>query len=167
MWMLSWIGVHGLALWALALADTALTPSTNTIMFFGLAPTLGLLQAGLLPPVEGRWQWPVLTSAGMLIGVFTACLYPWHVGFVLGLSQFSLLKESGYRRAGLWLLASTAGWLAGEIASVVVTGSTFPWGTNRPDSAAIVGVVYGSSTAFALRRLKKDGRQPRQPWSTP
>lgn len=131
-----------------------------------IRPALGLWQAALLPAVDGRWQWPVLTCAGVLIAQFFPWLFAWQFGLLLGLAQFGLLQESGYRRAGLWLVASSAGWAAGGlVGSLWVAPATAELGCDP--AAAITGLLYGAATAAALAVLQRDGRQPRRPWSEP
>jgi len=163
---LIWIVGHAALFGGTALLSRSGISGGSSIAFFGFAPALGLWQAALLPAVDGRWQWPILTCAGVLIAQFFPWLFAWQLGLLVGLAQFSLLQESGYRRAGLWLVASSAGWAAGGlVSSFWITPVTAELGCDP--AAAITGLLYGAATAAALAVLQRDGRQPRRPWSEP
>jgi len=166
-----WTLGHGLLFFAFAASLLATGPRSHLILSLAFGPVLGVVQSWLIPTVEDRWTWPVLTCAGALMAFFVGCPWPAHVGLMLGLAQFSAFSAAGYRGGPLWLLASGVGWLNGILVGRAAADIAFAGVRTHPlwlpVAAMVLGLVYGLTTALVFLSLRDEDRQPGRPWSSP
>lgn len=164
-----WTVAHTFLFPALIVASRTIGPRGDLVLLLVGAPILGILQAMLIPAVEDRWIWPILTCAGTLIALFFGCTGLLSVGLMLGLAQCHLLTAAGHCWGPLWIPASGLGWLGGLTAGQLVANALLQGG--RADSMwlplamAILGLTYGLGTGLTFALFREGAREPGRPWS--
>jgi hypothetical protein len=167
--ILLWTVAHTFLFPALIVASRTIGPRGDLVLLLVGAPILGILQAMLIPAVEGRWIWPILTCAGALIALFFCCTGLLSVGLMLGLAQCHFLTAAGHRWGPLWIPASGLGWLGGLVAGQFVANALLQAG--RADARwlplvmAILGLTYGLATGLTFVLFREEAREPGRPWS--
>ena len=166
-----WTLAHGLLFLAFAAGPLTTGRPSHLTLLLVFVPIVGIVQSWMVPAVEDRWTWPVLTCAGGLMALFVCCPWPVHVGLMLGLAQFHVFTAAGYRWGPLWLPASALGWLNGVLAGCAAADCVFGGVRSNPLwftlAATVLGLVYGLTTALVFLALRERDREPGRPWASP
>lgn len=107
-------------------------------------------------PVAAAAAGAVIFAGGTVVGVDAGWVVGTGlVGPLVGLLQWRVLRGQ-VSKAGWWVLASTAGWLAGGPGGGIVL-----WIVNAPEDAAwaVLGFLNGAITACALVWLLRQTRR--------
>lgn len=165
--IVAWTLAHGLLFLAFAAGLLTTGRPSHLPLLLVFVPIVGFVQSWMVPAVEDRWTWPVLTCAGGLMALFVCCPWPVHVGLMLGLAQFHVFTATGYRWGPLWLLASALGWLNGVLAGCAAADFVFGGVRSNPLwfalAATVLGLVYGLTTALVFLALRERDREPGRP----
>jgi len=160
-----WIGANLVAAWvapSVSFALEAILPAASDWTIAIIYPATGAMVGLIQWAVMARWfgmgsrlgmLWIPATALGLVASVMLSWWFLLAPGLTSGLAQYALVKRRWPVLAELWVVAATAGWLAGVLAVGQAGIAGPPWGLWA--SMTVAAALYGLATAPVLALLER------------